>query len=251
MNFDKIKFFENGYLSFNLQEFDNELYQNLYNLADKVKFESLIDHIRYEFSLIESFNFEEIKEIVSPFITDINRIQNDGDNIRINAKYKNDLSDLYSLYSHLESFKKNKFQYWFHGHVNSEESEYNKNLINLINLIYKRTISELYDISENKVKDSAKIDLTLYTKNGFIMPHEDGYDEGRLCVILIYLNEDYQQGFGGKLKVGDKELVKPKLGEVAILDFTKNNPKHEVLPVISENFKRFAFIKFFYLKDIQ
>jgi hypothetical protein len=102
MNFDKIKFFENGYLSFNLQEFDNELYQNLYNLADKVKFESLIDHIRYEFSLIESFNFEEIKEIVSPFITDINRIQNDGDNIRINAKYKNDLSDLYSLYSNLE-----------------------------------------------------------------------------------------------------------------------------------------------------
>ena len=251
MNFDKNKFFENGYLSFNLQDVDNKLYQDLYNLTDKVKLESFINRIRYEFALNESFNFEEIKEVISPFVADINEIQNDSNNIRINAKYKNNLSDFYSLYANLEPLKKNKFQYWFYGHVNSQSSEYNKNLIDIINLVHKRTISELYDISENNLKDKLSIDLTLYTKDGFIVPHEDGYDEGRLCVILIYLNDDYQQGFGGKLKIGDKELVEPKFGEVAILDFTKNNPKHEVLPVINENFKRYAFIKFFYLNDIQ
>lgn len=251
MNFNKNKFFENGYLSFNLQDVDNKLYQDLYNLTDKVKLESFINRIRYEFALNESFNFEEIKEVISPFVADINEIQNDSNNIRINAKYKNNLSDFYSLYANLESLKKNKFQYWFYGHVNSQSSEYHKNLIDIINLVHKRTISELYDISENNLKDKLSIDLTLYTKDGFIVPHEDGYDEGRLCVILIYLNDDYQQGFGGKLKIGDKELVEPKFGEVVILDFTKNNPKHEVLPVINENFKRFAFIKFFYLNDIE
>ena len=44
----------------------------------------------------------------------------------------------------------------------------------------------------------------------------------------------------------DGEVVKPEFGNIVILDFTKNNVYHSVNSVLDDNFKRFAFIRFFY-----
>ena len=85
-----------------------------------------------------------------------------------------------------------------------------------------------------------------YTKNNFIELHQDGYVEGRLCVILIYLNDDYKEGYGGELVINKSNIVKPEFGNIVILDFTKNNVYHSVNSVLDDNFKRFAFIRFFY-----
>jgi hypothetical protein len=40
--------------------------------------------------------------------------------------------------------------------------------------------------------------------------------------------------------------VTPIFGNVAILDFTANNPIHSVNQVLDDDFKRFAFLKFFF-----
>ena len=86
----------------------------------------------------------------------------------------------------------------------------------------------------------------MYLQDGYITPHEDGYDEGRLCVMLMYMNEDYDYGYGGEIIVNGELTVEPKEGNIVILDFLHNNIEHEVLPIIKNGFERFAFIKFFY-----
>ena len=45
----------------------------------------------------------------------------------------------------------------------------------------------------------------------------------------------------------EETIVLPKLGNYAVLDFTKNNVTHQVLKV-NNNFKRFSYIHFLNLK---
>ena len=89
--------------------------------------------------------------------------------------------------------------------------------------------------------------ITLYESGDFIEPHRDGYNNARSCVVLIYLNdeEDYKNQ-GGKiilLENGVYREVDPINKNYVILDFSKNNPQHEVQPV-SGDFKRFTYINF-------
>lgn len=91
--------------------------------------------------------------------------------------------------------------------------------------------------------------LTLFEKEDMISPHRDGRNPGRVCAILIYLNDDWKEGDGGELVVIDKQNEKikipPKFGTTVVLDFTleENNISHSVLP-IQGDFKRWAYIRF-------
>ena len=70
--------------------------------------------------------------------------------------------------------------------------------------------------------------------------------------MLLYLNDDWKEGDGGELVIknnGKETIVLPKLGNYAVLDFTKNNVTHEVLKV-NNDFKRFSYIHFLNFKDI-
>jgi hypothetical protein len=40
-------------------------------------------------------------------------------------------------------------------------------------------------------------------------------------------------------------IIKPEFGTIAVLDFTKVNPKHEVTEVVHDTFKRFAILASF------
>ena len=252
MSFNNESFLKKGFVNFNLKDFDLVLYNHLYQLTDKQKFFNLINHLRYEFSVINTEDLEPINKICEKYI---NNFSIDNNNIRINGTFKNNFEDFILLFDKLKNYSKNVFQHWFYTNLsenfmNGNNSNYQNEIIKLVNEIHKKILINFYNILENQFKYNHMIDLTLYTKNSFIVPHEDGYDEGRLCVILIYLNEDYEKGFGGELKINDNFIVRPNFGEITILDFTKNNPKHEVLSVINDNFHRYAFIKFFYLQDI-
>jgi hypothetical protein len=93
-------------------------------------------------------------------------------------------------------------------------------------------------------------DLSLYNKNCFIQNHKDGYDndQKRLCVILLYLNKDWEKGMGGELVItdldGNKIEIEPKFGNFAILDFTSGNLEHEVKKITSDIFNRQTLISF-------
>ena len=62
----------------------------------------------------------------------------------------------------------------------------------------------------------------------------------------MYLNDDWESGYGGEIVVNEEITIPPLFGNIVILDFTENNIEHEVPKVINENFERFAIIKFFY-----
>lgn len=62
----------------------------------------------------------------------------------------------------------------------------------------------------------------------------------------MYLNDDWENGYGGEIVVNNEITIPPLFGNIVILDFTQNNINHEVLNVIKENFERYAIIKFFY-----
>lgn len=91
--------------------------------------------------------------------------------------------------------------------------------------------------------------LTLFEKEDLITPHRDGQNPGRVCAILLYLNDDWKEGDGGELVIIDKQNEKikipPTFGTTVVLDFTleENNLSHAVLP-IQGDFKRWAFIDF-------
>jgi hypothetical protein len=77
--------------------------------------------------------------------------------------------------------------------------------------------------------------FTLYENGDFIEHHNDGgyqQNQGRLCVILIYLTDeqDYHDG-GGKFILSNnlyREEVLPLKGNYVMLDFTKHDLFHEV-----------------------
>ena len=89
--------------------------------------------------------------------------------------------------------------------------------------------------------------VTLFENGDFINEHKDGFNEGRICVFLIYLSDSqtYNDG-GGKLIIknnGIIEEVYPINENFTILDFTQNNVTHEVTSV-KNDFKRLTYINF-------
>lgn len=111
---------------------------------------------------------------------------------------------------------------------------------------------ELYP-EQNRRFGGPSFSLTLYDKGCFIENHKDGddADKSRLCVILLYLNKDWKKGMGGELIItdehGKKLEITPEFGNFAILDFQNYNLKHEVKPIIDDNFHRKTLISFVHL----
>lgn len=109
----------------------------------------------------------------------------------------------------------------------------------------KDMILELYPdlISGAEFSDT----FTLYTDGDFILPHADGENVGRKCVIIIYLSDILDYNDGGGYFVGyqnnEEVYVTPTSDNFVILDFTKGNPEHWVTPV-KNGFKRYSYICF-------
>jgi len=90
-------------------------------------------------------------------------------------------------------------------------------------------------------------DVTLFENGDFINEHKDGFNEGRICVFLIYLSDSqtYNDG-GGKLIIKNNSIIEevyPINENFTILDFTQNNVTHEVTSV-KNDFKRLTYINF-------
>lgn len=131
------------------------------------------------------------------------------------------------------------FQKWYHA-TNHDINEDFKKLVNKI-------IKELYDISENATSHNSSI--TYYEPGCFLKKHQDGYTNGRICVVLIYLNDsDYKPEWGGNLTFNDTNTIAPLFGNIAVLDFQNHNAFHEVKKVI-DGYGRYAFLDFVAIKE--
>jgi hypothetical protein len=148
---------------------------------------------------------------------------------------------------HIEKHGYHTFQrFWEYDLKDENITKYfDKISVDIGNALYPK-----YNVNLNDLDSRGR--YMLYENGDLIKMHEDGFDARRLCVVLLYLNDDWKDGDGGELVIknnGEKTIVLPKLGNYAVLDFTKNNVSHEVLKV-NNNFKRFSYIHFLNFKDI-
>jgi hypothetical protein len=253
MILDKNKLLNTGYLTFNLKDIDESLYNDSKDFFKKETLLSWIDSYRFDSGMFNPYGYDDNQylEFVKSNLHNV-RCTIEGHNSvdqRVNVQLK-----IYGTYTQIREnipflmeHKRNTFQHWYWGEgklVSRPES------IELLTNIYNKIPATIYDDDIiNRELFFREIvhgtTVTLYTKDDFIVNHSDGDDTKRLCVFLMYLNDDYQPGYGGEIKVNGN-IIEPKFGNIVILDFTQNNPLHEVLKVENEDFYRYALIKFFY-----
>ena len=259
MILDKDKLFETGYLSFNLKDLDEELFDDIQSQFTNDTLKKFINNYRFDATIPSKalpYMFEELIE--KNFNLDSIQIQSnvhEKTQTKFRGNFQGKLSELKKLDEYLSEYTWIKDgQQWFHGPLDIYGKTAKQELIGSL---YNTTIKKLYKDYIKNTEDYSddyngpnniirSTDVTMYLQDGYITPHEDGYDEGRLCVMLMYMNEDYDYGYGGEIIVNGELTVEPKEGNIVILDFLHNNIEHEVLPIIKNGFERFAFIKFFY-----
>jgi Rps23 Pro-64 3,4-dihydroxylase Tpa1-like proline 4-hydroxylase len=140
------------------------------------------------------------------------------------------------------------WQFWFFDgnlnlYISHEDIIFLKKLITDI-----RDIIYPLDVLNADGRNDGNIELTLYNKGCFVGPHEDGNGGDKLCNLLIYLNEDYEEGFGGEIVINDN-IIKPLLGNIVVLDFLYVNPTHSVNTIVKDGFNRFALITPFFKNE--
>lgn len=90
--------------------------------------------------------------------------------------------------------------------------------------------------------------FTMYSNGCYLQNHKDGKVDGRLCVVLIYLNEEYDESNGGILILNGNEKVLPKIGNIAVLDLGEFDIEHEVTEIVG-NQNRYCVLSFISLKN--
>jgi 2OG-Fe(II) oxygenase superfamily len=141
-------------------------------------------------------------------------------------------------------------QQWYESSFNVDRKKFFRELVNSFIRQYYPEIKE--DFSNLHHQDA----FTLYKKGDFSENHRDGQNLGRLCVVLIYLTEEkYYNTAGGILTIsGDHQTdknplaVKPVRGNIAMIDFTRHNPFHEVR-LVTEDFDRHCYTAFLWNLD--
>ena len=216
----------NGYLEGNLNDFINE--------------SEYVDLKKYSLD-VRNF-FEEYNDTI------VRCRYNYHDKLNIN--YNHDISVRDIEDRKLEILNNNyvEIQRWRYLPINTTNSV----IETFFCKISKKIVNKLYPLYNVDIC-SADSNFTLFKKDDFIELHRDGANEGRLCVLLIYLNEysEYKNN-GGEivLETNENDTIKisPVFGKFVVLDFTKNNLEHSVLPV-KHDFNRYSFNSFITYKS--
>jgi Rps23 Pro-64 3,4-dihydroxylase Tpa1-like proline 4-hydroxylase len=125
--------------------------------------------------------------------------------------------------------------------INQTKSEYIPLMSKLFLEIFKyayngEMIDDIWEIGEGN------INMTHFDKDCFIDDHADGGGKRMICNILIYLNDDWDDSYGGELVINGGLTQQPKFGNFAILDFKTVNPLHSVTPIKSDDFHRYTIL---------
>lgn len=233
MTIEESKIFlkEKGYTSFNLKDFNLDYYNLL-----------------LPFKCNETHNLKkELKGLRASYIR--NNINKDSYNSFEEAEFeKNELiKNMDNIDSKILGFHQIYYQMHlgqvFHN-VTGESNEFNP--------FYKKIISDItryyFDIDESIELLSASTYLTYYDKGCVLDNHSDGTGTGRICALLIYLNEDYDKNDGGILVLENEYNVLPIFGNVAIIDLQSYDIQHAVSKVTG-GIGRYAILSFVKAKE--
>ena len=147
--------------------------------------------------------------------------------------------------------RKNNFHVWQKWwEFKYPDHEYFDNIaIKIIKNLYPQ-VSEHLDNTSNV---DSRGNMALFEDGHYIDIHNDGANAGRLCVIIFYLSDEstYRDG-GGQLKIitnsGKECYIDPFFDNFCVMDFAKNNIKHEV-KMVNNGFKRYTYINFIKFED--
>ena len=199
---NKIELFEKGYTVF-----------NLYELNDSEINEVLDELYRLSNKEFKTLRYKDI-----------------------NSQEANFIKDSFENLEEIKNFTKkhNLYEIWYYNDVFPKD-KFNKKLLNKIKQFF-------YD--EDIITNNHASCISMYNDDCFLIEHNDGYNPNSKykCVILIYLNKEEEIKQGGELILNQNIKVKPILGTVAMMDFTKNDVRHGVSVV--NGYQRKCYLNF-------
>lgn len=245
LNLYKDKLLSEGFLNFHINELYPEFIDDIKIFNEKKKYIENLTFLQFDSVIPFDITYDYIKSLYEPYF---NLIEDEKINIKeISSGYTNKLTlkiklkepnyeFLTKLNNELKKISNHVFQSWIEFPLIPIKDDY---------FIFHKLMNRIYfDFYGFNIKfGDVHSRFTCFQNGDNIISHKDADDTENRCVVLLYLNNDYQEGYGGELIIENKEIVKPEFGRVAILDFTKNNPIHEVKPVQGK-FQRCALISF-------
>ena len=147
--------------------------------------------------------------------------------------------------------RKNNFHVWqkWWEFKYPDHEYFDKIAIKIIKNLYPQVSEHL----DNPSNVDSRGNMALFEDGHYIDIHNDGANAGRLCVIIFYLSDEntYHNG-GGQLKIitnsGKEYSIDPFFDNFCVMDFAKNNIKHEV-KMVNNGFKRYTYINFIKFED--
>ena len=143
--------------------------------------------------------------------------------------------------------KENGLESWQKWYMLKNPWEFKQTYGEILDNISLRIVNHLYtekNYSKNDFEYSGT--FTLYEDGHYIENHKDGKNENKVCNLLIYLNEEHNEGDGGELVLNTytnkKLIIKPLLGNFAVLDFTTDLGVEHSVNTVNGDYKRFTYL---------
>ena len=112
----------------------------------------------------------------------------------------------------------------------------------------KNIMMYFYDFDETQEFSLFAPSFTYYDIGCHLGNHSDGTGTGRVCALLLYLNETYDEKNGGYLVLNNKDKVIPTFGKIAMIDLQTFDIPHMVTKV-TDGIGRYALLSFIKKKE--
>jgi len=223
----------NGYCDFELKDFNKEFY----NLFESLKYIDGDANYLNQFKMVR-FDYrkdDESNKNVSAHYTFNSFIESNNKKSEIIKKY--DEKYISQLWLNSESTPTDS------DHFNPIKKKTDRKEFHNV---YYRILEHFYGENENDV--NCGLQWTCYSEGCFLKDHNDGQGEEyqNTCAILIYLNEEWEEEWGGNLILRNTKStndvdrftqykVVPKFGKVAIIDLKIFDVSHAVEKIIGDH----------------
>jgi hypothetical protein len=237
----KEKLKKDGYTWLELSEFDPEFYNFLLpfkcneenNLKDKMTF------LRCD-AKKDEYEKNDTGEVVSYNTTLSIKIADNFETFVKASEKKEELTDIFKKDTNIFNS-----QTWYYNDLNvvigyQKFPKYKEYIENLVKYYF--------DFEETQEFSLFAATATYYDLDCELKNHSDGTGTGRICALLIYLNEEYDENDGGYLVLNNTEKVIPTFGRVAIIDLQTFDIPHMVTKVTG-GIGRYAMLSFVKRKE--
>jgi hypothetical protein len=188
-----------------------------------------------------------VKEDNYVFVHSVNDVYVDGVKLNILKPGPLKPEDVPERLEYVKKYNADVFQrYWLFNESKGQILEKYKSYFRKIVESFLPTIYP--ELKDNFIHRDA---ITMFTKSDYQTSHRDGMNEGRKCVILIYLSDPSKYISGGELNVKEDGLhvvIAPTSENFCLLDCTMHNLNHYVSEVV-DDFQRLAYVNFVYTKE--